>query len=390
MGNLRASALGSTALAGTIDEIGAVADGQYGAAERACRLSDEVFERSIAGGLYRQIVPDGSGHADDLVEWFDNGMRASFWDGSFGWVIAQGAYMTSAVHVGAPELATRLEENGGFPIAATNAGVLDGRPVGDGRYSLSGSVPFNSGCDGAAGLMVQFAMADRRPGKAALRLGYAPADEWKIVRDWDVTGLRGTGSHSTAADGVVVGPADMINQFGPAEVDGPTRVLAMGDNGSWPIAVAVAATQLGVARRALDEAYVVAKAKKAPPLFDLLDDRPTVRRDLMEAEGRWHQAVSSVRAALADAWETGLADDDLSDEQRATLSTSAHLANRDSAEIVDVVARVVGTSSLRSDHPIARCSRDVRPLLGHIAANDAVLGFAAARRRGEDPRNIIV
>lgn len=390
MGNLQASRLGATALADPIDDIGALADHQYRQAEATCRLSDEVYDRSIADGLYRQIVPDGSGTADDLVEWFDNSVRAAFWDGSFGWVIAQGAYVTAAIHVASPDLAARLEEHDGFPVAATNAGVLDGRPVGDGKYSLKGSVPFNSGCDGAAGMMVQFAMSDRRPGRSALRMAYAPADQWKIVRDWDVTGLRGTGSHSMVADGLIVDLADVINQFGPAEVEGPTRVLAMGENGSWPIAAAVAATQLGIARRALDEAYVVAKTKKAPPLFDLLDDRPTVRRDLMEAEGRWHQAISSVRAALADAWETGLDDETLSDAQRATLSTATYLANRDSAEIVDRVARVVGTSSLRSDHPIARCSRDVRPLLGHVASNDAVLGFAAARWREEDPRNIIV
>lgn len=390
MGNLQASTLRSTALAGAIDEIGALADSQYREAEEACRLSEEVYERSIGAGLFRQVVPDGSGSADDVVEWFDNSVRAACWDGSFGWVIAQGSYFTTALHAGAPELAARLEERDGFPIAATNAGVLEGKRISDKKYSLSGSVPFNSGCDGAAGMMVQFAMSDRRPGRSALRLAYAPADRWEIVRNWDVTGLRGTGSHATVANGLVVDVNDTINQFGPAEVDGPTRIMWMGDNGSWPIAAAVAATQLGIARRALDEAHVVTKTKKPPPLFDLLDDRPTVRRDLMEAEGRWHQAISSVRAALADAWETGLANEDLDDSQRATLSTSTYLANRDSAEIVDVAARVVGTASMRADHPVARCARDVRPLLGHVVSNDAVLGFAAARWRGEDPRNIIV
>ena len=353
-------------------------------------LMQESATGSIAGGLFRQLLPDGGGTADDVVEWFDNAVRAACWDGSFGWVVTQGALVTAIVHVGAPALAARLEGHGGFPVAATNAGLLDAEPVGDGSFSLSGSVPFNSGCDGAAGLMVQFMLPDRPPGIGALRLAYAPRARWEIVRDWDVTGLRGTGSHSTAAHGLVVDMDDMLDQFGPAQVDGPTRVLATGENGGWPIAAAVAGTQLGIARRALDEAYGVATAKAPPPTFDVLDSRPTVRRDLMEAEGRWHQAASSLRAALRAAWDAGLAGRLVSDTHRATLSTAAHLANRDSAAIVDTVDRVVGTSSLRPAHPIARCSRDVRPLLGHISCNDAVLGFAAARWRGEDPGNPVV
>ena len=110
----------------------------------------------------------------------------------------------------------------------------------------------------------------------------------------------------------------------------------------------------------------------------------------MELEGRWHQALVGATDALDRLWATATAGNLPDDRERAMLATMAHLANTDAADIVARIWLLVGTSALRPDHPIARCARDVAPMTSHVSCNQAALGFAAARWRGEHPGHDIV
>lgn len=148
--------------------------------------------------------------------------------------------------------------------------------------------------------------------------------------------------------------------------------------------MSVAATQLGIARRALDEAYQIAGSKRPAPYFDLLDDRPTTRYELMALEGRWHRSVADISAVLERLWETALGGDLLSQRDRALQTTSAHLATIEAVDIVTHVWQLVGTSALDPAHPVARCVRDIQPMTGRISCNHAAVGYAAAVWRGED------
>ena len=372
-----------------IDRVGSEVDARTAELDRSYRFPDDLARRSVEAGLFQQLVTADLGGDADLCDWFRNGMRAAWWDGSFGWLITQGSAVSGLIVANAPKLAQRVLGSGPTATAGTNAGLLR-LHLGDGPMSVDGTIPFASGCDSAVGMIALAGQRGQPNSRDTVRYVCAAAPEWEIVRDWDVVGLRGTGSHSLRANNMSIADDEWWPLDAPPASDDPLRVVNQNIGGAWPIAMSVAATQLGIAARALDESYPIVETKRPAPTFDVLDSRPTVRADLMEAEGWWFQAVRSSQAVLTELWETAVAGHDPSPRLRALLAVTAHLANRQSADIVDRVWRIVGTSALHPGSAIARCLRDVKPLLGHISCNPAVLGYAAARWRGEYPGHAVV
>jgi alkylation response protein AidB-like acyl-CoA dehydrogenase len=348
------------------------------------RFPSDLGSDAVTAGLFEQLRTRELGGCDGLTDWFRNGIRAAWWDGSFGWLISQGSAAFGMVAVGAPELAAHVYDPNRFSLAGTNAGALSLRIESE-RIDVNGTVPFASGCEISTGIFALGFPEREPPSSDTARYVYAPTSSWEIGRDWDVIGLRGTGSHSIAANDLQVPAADsfLVNLL--PETDDPLRVLASPLGGAWCIAMSVAATQLGIARRALDETYQIAATKAPRPNPELLDDRAPVRERLMEHEASWHHAVAAAERALEGLWEIGLAGDAPTGRQRALIAMASLSANRESVKIVDGVWRIVGTSALAPQHPIARCVADIRPLIGHISSNDAVAGFAATRWRGQDP-----
>ena len=376
----RSVMLPETIHSAAIDRIGAQVDAMTNELESEARLPTRVFEDLTAAGLFRQLSTRASGQPCTPREWFANGVRAAKWDGSLGWVITQGSVMFPQVQALAPRLADALASLDDRVLVGTNAGMLTVERT-SGGYRLNGRSGFCSGIDGASVVFGAGPLPDGAP--TDVYMFGAPTGAWTVDRDWDPVGLRGTGSHSIVANNLEINDGWTMPLLGEPMIDDPIRVVCFSQAGAWPIAMSVAATQLGISRRALDEAYEIIATKTPAPTFDLLDTRPTVRDELMHAEGRWFQAYSAASSALELVWSEANTLDRPTDRTRAMLATAAHLANIDGADIVERVWRIAGTSALSPDHPIARCSRDVRPLLGHIACNRAVLQFAAARWRGE-------
>jgi len=366
-------------------DVGREADQRWDELETACRLPADLYDRLAESGAFCQMVPSehGGGGRTPLA-WFDLGVTVASHSGSLGWIVTQGnALLTSAVVVADPGLRDELCGVPGVRIAGANTALGVIHSAGD-RFELTGRWPFASGCEGADWLVGIGAPEGSRD-RSEVRYVYAPASEMRIDRDWDTLGLRGTGSHSIVTDAVRC-RADQLVQFsGEPQLDHPISIAAA-RYGPWLISTSVAATQLGIARRAIDEVTTIVQTKAPPPLFEPLSQSQSAQRTLGNLNGRWNALSGAVRDALGAMWDSGCQGIEPTLDQRCNLAVANHLANAGSVEIVAEAWKLAGTSGLARSHPLARCVRDVQPLLGHVSANERILDFAEqARRTGEPP-----
>ncbi|MGH9113035.1 MAG: acyl-CoA dehydrogenase family protein [Acidimicrobiales bacterium] len=351
--------------------LGQDADRRWVELDNARRLPDDLYEAALAAGLFRTLVPAQlGGPGTTPLDWFRIGMELAWHEPSLGWVVTQGAAELGWLTAGAdPAWATEVLADPLGSSATTIAGL--GELTLDGPAStIAGQWAFDTGCTGATwiGGLCLVAGSTTPGGLPEVRFGLVPAERAQVHDDWNPTGLRGTGSHSTTIATQTIDPAWTFSPFVPTANDwGPHRCLV--GNGNWPIATSVAATQLGAARRALDEAKELLVTKAPAPEFVPLARNAAVQRAYLRAEGLWHACRAGVEAELVAMWDEATRDEQLSTGQRARLFAANATANEQAVAIIETMCELTGTASLDRSHPLSRCRRDAQVLRGHLAAN---------------------
>ena len=256
--------------------------------ERAARLDDDVVASLRATGLNRLLIPAALGGFEasprQCVEAIEPIAAA---DGSTGWA--------SAIGFGTNLFAGYVERNAAEEIFADpdapNASMFG--PFGhaaagaDGELRLEGKWPFTSNCLHASWIGVGAFFHDR-PGAAmdpVPRVVFVPRSEVQVHDTWNVTGMRGDGSHHTSVAGVVV---DRLHShaFGePAWAEGTLWRLPM----FMALVPCLTAVFLGIARGALDEIGRQARDGRAAMRAALADD-PLDMADLATADIRLRSA----------------------------------------------------------------------------------------------------
>lgn len=366
--------------AAAVRAVAAAADARTAQLDTLRQIPFDLHEQAADAGLFRQLVPAAfGGQQRTPLEWFRTGVELARHEASLGWVVTQGAVELGWIAAGGdPDWAAEVLAD----LRGTSASTIAGRgriDVAGARVRFAGRWSFNTGCTAATwigGLAI--VTRDGRPRDPfELRWGWVPADRAEIVDDWDTSGLRGTGSHTT-----VIAEQDIpwewtFDPFTPTAHDrGAYRCLV--GNGNWPIASSVAATQLGNARRALDEATAIALTKAPPPEFVALAEHPGVQRAIGEAEGLWAAALASVERELEALWDEAGRLGELTADQRVRLHRANTTANQLAVRVVDIACEVTGTSGIARDHVLNRCRRDAQALHGHVGATPA--GFERSTR----------
>jgi alkylation response protein AidB-like acyl-CoA dehydrogenase len=252
---------------------------------------------------------------------------------------------------------------------------------------LSGRWPFASGCrhadwfftgsfvfDGAAPRMTEHG--------PDWRLALFPRDQGEIIDNWDVMGMRATGSNDIAANDVQVPDELLIRPFfEPARHDGPIWRFSF-----FTLAgVSLVGVPLGIARRSLDELTSLAKTKVRAGTFAPIAEDGHAQVELARAEGRLRSARASVFEVLEDLWQTARRGDAPSVEQRATFHLATNEALRASVDAVDACFSLAGSSVVRP-HPIQRCFRDIHTIAQHAYFSPAAMQrFAKVRLGIEQP-----
>lgn len=377
-------------LDGVLATICTGADRQSEAFEAECRVPDDLYRVVARHGLFRQLVAvELGGLGDTPTTWFRRGVRLARQEPSLGWVVTQGASELGWIAAGgerswSAEVLLDPEAASASTIAGFGRLQVHGTTA-----TLAGDWSFDTGCQGATWIG-GFAVVEGDPSLAgSMRMCWVPAERATIVEDWDSTGMRGTGSHRIVIPEQEIPLAWTVAVFEPtANEHGPHRCLV--GNGNWPIASAVAATQLGTARRALDEARRLVVDKAPPPRFEKLAANAAVQRRLTQLEGAWMAAYASVAHELDGMWAQACEHHELSDDRRWRLATANANANAASVAVVDGACEVTGTAVAARTGRLSRCLRDVQTLRGHIAVSGPALEGAALTSLGLEPADVLV
>jgi alkylation response protein AidB-like acyl-CoA dehydrogenase len=211
-------------------------------------VPEDFIARLKQIGLYRATTPAKfGGEPLPPAEFLELIERISAVDGSTGWVAS---FASAGVYLAALPVETQTQLYANGTDLSFTGGLFPVQPARstDRGFLVNGRWKFASGCMGAdylaVGISTDAAVAGK-PRTAVLR-----PEQVEIVREWDVVGMRGTGSFDLVVRDVEVPREWTFIRGGRPTVDEPLYRYPLMAYASQVLAVVGA----GVARAALDHA----------------------------------------------------------------------------------------------------------------------------------------
>jgi indole-3-acetate monooxygenase len=321
------------------------------------QISDDVVGMMKAAGIYRALVARRFG-GDEVtpMEFLRLIETISMADGSAGWVASFGF---SAIYLSALPIATLQSIYAEGPDVVFAGGIFPPQralPVAGG-LEVSGRWSWGSGCSGAdligVGIKVDGAAAAGSAGGLP-RTAVMPRARATIVKNWDVNGLKGTGSHDIVIDKVVVPEAWTFVRGGASSLDThlyryPTMALA---------AQVLAVVALGVARAALDDISAMAGGRTSITGAPALADRAYVQIGIAEAEAALRSARAFFYESTEQAYAALAGRETLDAAARNLLRLSSSHAAKVGSDVAQSAYRLSGTTGIFTQNSIAQRFQD--------------------------------
>ena len=377
-----------------VDAVGPFAAESAEVADREHQLSAELMAALHEQGLFRLLLPRAqNGFELDLPDYFHVMEAVASHDASTAWCVCQAnCCATMAAYVDAG-VADRMWGQNPAAVLSWGPGMAEARVV-DGGYLLTAKSAFASGCHHATWLGVHAPAVygpDGAPrtgadGKPENRTMFFPADGIEIIENWDVLGLRGTGSDGFAVDELFVPEeftivrATMMERR-PAHGAGPLYAfphMALHSTGFATVA-------LGTARRFINEFLGMAQDKVPRQHTTPLRDKPVVQDEVALAEARLSAARAFLLSEVEQAWAEAIADEALTMERRMRIRLATTHAIREAKAAVDILYDSAGTSSIYASGPFERRFRDIHMVVQQIQARRAHYQAVGAFMLGHPP-----
>jgi alkylation response protein AidB-like acyl-CoA dehydrogenase len=338
----------------------------------------DFVDKLKAIGIYRAATPAKfGGEPLPPAEFLDRIERISVVDGSTGWVASFG---TGLVYLAALPLETQaaLYRNG--PDVVFAGGLFPVQPATptDGGFLVNGRWKYASGCMAAdvLGVGISDGSVAGKPRVAVLR-----PEQVEIVDDWDVVGMRGTGSFDLVVTDAEVPVEWTFIRGGQSTVDEPLYRYPTIAYAAQVLAVVGA----GVARAALDHAEEAGAGYTGVTGAPRLADRPYYRAEVASAEAALRSARAWFYELSHEVWETVVAGNPATDTQNAHLRlASANLA-RTSSDVVSRLVEISGTGAINNDHPLQLLLGDALVPKQHAFLGPAIYDSAGAVLMGLSP-----
>jgi len=340
------------------------------AAEDGRQLPAPVARAFARAGLYRLAAErDIHGAEADPATQIRVIEAVARADGSAGWNLMIGIETFGLV---APGCKARCAELLADPltIMASSTAAVGRAQRADGGWRVSGQWQFVSGIHNAHlfGATVRLYDGEDQV-EEGNRYALVPAGEFEIIDTWQVSGLRGSGSHDVRVTDALVPEERIIAPLGGHPEATPQLRMPLGIR----LAYNKAAVALGIARAGVD-AFAALAARKQPRFTRAtLRERPFAGRAIAQAEAR----LLGARAALLDlaerCWRVLVAGDDIAPRDQALLQIVSCDAARAAVEVVETLCEAAGTSANRQGEPLERIARDVRVVRQHATVAPHVM-----------------
>ena len=366
--------------------------------ERLGHVPPDVNEKLIAAGFYRTVQPRRfGGYEFDVPTFYRVMMELSRGCVETGWVVA----LTSGhplLFANFPEQAQReaFGKNGDFRAPAAFGPIGTATPV-DGGYRIDAAPDSASGIDGSTHFIGMASVKAEGAGAPGPMIQFIlPRDQYEIIDNWQVMGMRGTGSKRVAIKDVFVpkhltmaGAGTGVRSAEPAARSAGrmyTNPMYAGRIGNFLIGESTSVA-VGGARGALDIYEEILKTKKGGfPPTTVLAENPEYQAHY----GKALALVSTAEAAFIRAGEefmeyareeaAGGAPFDAEKDQRLTIIENKCIAM--AWEAVDLIYKTAGTSaSAKQGTLLGRLFRNMAVMNTHPALQLDRSALAAARAK---------
>ncbi len=366
---------------------------QSSTGEKQGKLTDATIDSLRKASLFSLFVPRALGGAElwptQGLEIIETLSRA---DGSTGWVVmaTQVAMATCGAYL-APSAANEVFRDH-LPLIGGQ-----GAPVGradrqDNGYNVNGSWSYGSGLLHSewihTGVIVLEKGAPRINPKTKApeaRIVIVPRDKAELKNNWDVLGLRSTGSIDYSMQNVFV-PQEFthfLNANRPCTGGDLYRLGIVGFG-----AIGHTGFALGIARRTLDEIAALAMSDSARPTpVAGIGGGDSFQLQYGRAEGE----LRAARAFAFDVWNNVQRTLESGNDPTVREITLARLAFTNANTVATSIANMAfgfgGGGALRAGN-IQRCFRDQLSAAQHITASEPIIRECAKELLGLAPGKV--
>lgn len=342
-------------------------------------VSKDFVARLKQLGLFRVATPRRfGGEPVPPAQFLRQIERISIVDGSTGWVASFGSLPIYLATLPIETQAQLYADGPDVVLAGALLPVQRATPTARG-FVVNGRWKFASGCMAADIICVGIPGDGDGANSGRPRGALVRPERLEIVRDWDVVGMRGTGSFDLVATDVEVDREWTFVRGGEPTVDEPLYRYPAISYAAQSLAVVAA----GVARAALDFAEQVGSGRASTTGAPKLADRAYYRAGIAEAEAQLRSARAYFYEAADEAWASIVSCGRISDEQNAHLRLSAAYLARTCSDVVHQVVSLSGAAAIYSEHPLPALLGDALVPQEHAFLSLAMYDAAGAVLMGQ-------
>lgn len=257
-------------------------------------------------------------------------------------------------------------------------------PVGkvthvDGGYRISGRWNFSSGSKHCKWVMLGGMVPPKKEGEAPdYRTFLVPISDYKIVDNWDVSGLEGTGSHDIVVQDAFVPEYRTHRSIDGFNCDSPGNKVNTNPLFRLPFGQifvrAVCSSSIGALQAALDSFIAINRDRVG------LNDAKRVALDpgAQSAAAQATSVIDECKTIMARnfdlMFEAAAAGKQLPIEQRIKMRYDASLVAPKCAEAINQLFIFSGAQGIYKDHPINKAWLDINAGRTHVANNVGKFG----------------
>ena len=327
-------------------------------------IPESLIDELVDNDMFRLLLPKRfKGQQLDLLEYVEIIQGFAQADGSTAWCLNQNNVLSTFAGVMPTSLADEIWSDK-RSILANGPPVWFELKKSKGGYKLSGEWRLSSGFSHANWLLALVSENDTAQtlqSSATAQYMVIPKSQIEPIYDWNVNGLRGTGSNSFKADNLFV-PEERA--FKDSEAGKVTEAFN-GINRSILFASGFAFVALGIARASLDETFKIAR-KKRPQGKTLLRDQELIQNQIGQAEAIWRSSKALLVANISDLIESAKTEGGPDVDDRIAVRLASTHAIRSSAQIVDTTYNICGSHAVYNSNPIHTRFQDIHAITQQI------------------------
>jgi 3-hydroxy-9,10-secoandrosta-1,3,5(10)-triene-9,17-dione monooxygenase len=340
---------------------------------QARRIPDETIQDFWDAGLWYTLKPKKFGgpeyRPDVALAAAGEIARA---DGSAGWVWAVLTIHDLLVALWPEEF--QQEYWAKNTLSASSFAPSGKAAPASGGYRISGKWTFCSGVDNADWLLLGTFFGPPSGGSPIPDIRYVmlPKGDYKVIDDWFVFGLRGTGSKGVVVDDVfvpnhrILGLADMIQGTTPGSRVHDSKLYKASVWAIIPFTISSPAN--GMARGALDGFLDDMKVREGSYDHSPLSKKPGMQLVVAEAGAMIDAAELLYRRSFRETIDKVMAGESLSLEHRARSRRDQGYAVLQARLAAEKLFTATAGRGLYEGHRVQRAYADVHALSGHIVA----------------------